>query len=253
MSGMKELHVMILADRDEDYEEDGREDSGEHESSQSKREAEAYVEGWLKAASVALENACYAFNDQREAAELLFSGTAEEDYDNFIDALLGYSGLDFDLDKRVVAPDDDALAEENDEEECCDYHDSFAKTKDTSRIDLGKRGEDAAVRCLEHKGYEILERNWECDFGEADIIALSPEGSVVFIEVKTRKSLRAGFPEEAITLQKRKRYEKIAVDYMTKSDWEDGTPIRFDAVGIIVRGNDRAVLRHHIGFFDACD
>lgn len=124
---------------------------------------------------------------------------------------------------------------------------------DETTKELGRRGEDAATRCLEHKGYEILERNWMGRFGEADIIALSPEGTVVFIEVKTRRNINAGVPEEAVTKAKQRRYEQIALDYLSGSDWPDGTPVRFDAIGICVTGSNKAILRHHLGFFDGCN
>lgn len=219
-------------------------------------DADAYVEGWLAAACGALESVKGLFKEPRIAVEALFDHMVLEEGEAFIDALLTYSGF----------PDDWG---EDEEEDCSDeledwkFGDSpeeqarkeafMAAWERESNQLLGDRGEEAAARCLESKGYEILERKYRCGYGEADIVALSPDGAVVFVEVKTRRSLRAGFPEEAITATKRRRYERIAIEYMTKSDWEDGTPIRFDAVGICVQSNGRAVLRHHIGFFDACD
>lgn len=118
------------------------------------------------------------------------------------------------------------------------------------RQELGRRGEEAAVRYLEKMGYTILERNWFCKFGEADIIAQDLEGTICFIEVKTRQSVEAGFPEEAITQAKQSRYEKIALCYMTTDDWDDATPVRFDAIGICVTAPHKAMLRHHKGCFN---
>ena len=62
---------------------------------------------------------------------------------------------------------------------------------DSHNIELGKRGEDAAARFLYRRGYEIVERNWTCSAGEADIIARDEEW-VVFVEVKTRSSCEKG-------------------------------------------------------------
>lgn len=121
-----------------------------------------------------------------------------------------------------------------------------------TRQELGRKGEEAACRYLEAKGYEILERNWYCHFGEADIIARDPDGVFCFIEVKTRRSIEAGIPEEAITREKRRRYERIALCYMmTCDDWDDNDPVRFDAIGICATGAHRAMLRHHKSCFDA--
>lgn len=121
-----------------------------------------------------------------------------------------------------------------------------------SRMELGRKGEEAAVRYLEARGFDILKRNWFCRFGEADVIARDPDGAICFIEVKTRRSIEAGMPEEAITAEKRKRYERIALCWMMASDeWDDNDEIRFDAICICVTGPHRALLRHHRGCFNA--
>ena len=63
--------------------------------------------------------------------------------------------------------------------------------------ELGKRGEEAATCFLERREYEILDRNWKCIAGEADIVALQDD-TLCFIEVKTRKDAQKGFPSEAL-------------------------------------------------------
>ena len=112
---------------------------------------------------------------------------------------------------------------------------------------LGKRGERAAKDFLVNKGYEILETNWSCFAGEADIIARDGV-EIVFVEVKTRTDLSAGFPEEAVTAQKRDKYEKIASLYL-ESTSEVDVSIRFDVVSILKICDDRGLLRHHINAF----
>ena len=108
---------------------------------------------------------------------------------------------------------------------------------------LGKRGEEAAVRFLERKGFYIHDRNWSCEAGEVDIVA-EEEDYLVFIEVKTRSNCKKGLPEEAITATKRKRYETIAACYLHDHEFVD-KGIRFDVVSILVFSPDRAFLRHH--------
>ncbi|MDO4183266.1 MAG: YraN family protein [Coriobacteriia bacterium] len=112
---------------------------------------------------------------------------------------------------------------------------------------LGAKGEDAAVRYLLRRGYQVLERNWKCNAGEADIIARD-DHYLVFIEVKTRKDEDRGLPEEAVGAEKRNRYERIAASYLRVSDIVD-MQIRFDVIGILVIGPDRAMMRHHINAF----
>jgi putative endonuclease len=110
--------------------------------------------------------------------------------------------------------------------------------------EIGRRGEDAAARFLERRGYDILERNWTCEFGEADIIARN-ETAIVFVEVKTRTDEQLGLPEEAVGPEKRKRYERIAAAYLRDNDTSE-VAIRFDIIAILVIATDRALVRHHI-------
>ena len=120
---------------------------------------------------------------------------------------------------------------------------------DSHNIELGKRGEDAAARFLYRRGYEIVERNWTCSAGEADIIARDEEW-VVFVEVKTRSSCEKGFPSEAVDPEKRKRYDNIAALFLRDYDVVD-VPVRFDVVSIVLVAPDRAMIRHHINAYSS--
>ena len=114
-------------------------------------------------------------------------------------------------------------------------------------IELGRRGEEAAARFLRRRGYQIVERNWKCHAGEVDIIAKDEE-CLVFVEVKTRLNEDQGVPEEAVTAEKRKRYERIAAAFLKTYDEVD-IQIRFDVIGILVLTPDRAMVRHHVNAF----
>lgn len=121
------------------------------------------------------------------------------------------------------------------------------QAKKTHNKEIGRKGEEAAARYLEHVGYEILERNWRCPAGEADIIALDEE-TLVLCEVKTRTSLRRGFPSESVNEKKRSRYELIAAWYLRENDV--GTrPVRFDIIAVLVVNDDRAMIRHYQNAF----
>ncbi len=115
---------------------------------------------------------------------------------------------------------------------------------------LGKRGENAACDFLKRRGYDIIERNWTCPAGEADVIAKDEDGTIVFVEVKTRNGVEAGLPAEAVTPQKRARYERIAGFFLADYDGEE-CRIRFDVIAILVVGENRALLRHYINAFGA--
>lgn len=120
-------------------------------------------------------------------------------------------------------------------------------TPEERRLPLGKRGELAAVRFLERKGYEILETNWTCVAGEADIIALEDD-TLCFVEVKTRSNAEKGFPAEAVNAKKRGCYERIAACYLTTYENCD-IRVRFDVISILVLSENRAFLRFHKNAF----
>jgi putative endonuclease len=108
---------------------------------------------------------------------------------------------------------------------------------------IGKAGEDMACEYLRRGGARIVERNWRCKAGEADIIAMEDE-VLVFVEVKTRRSVRRGLPEEAVDAQKRRGYERIAVQYLASHDVAS-CRVRFDIIAILLYPGERAFVRHH--------
>lgn len=95
---------------------------------------------------------------------------------------------------------------------------------------FGKDGEDLAEKFLTQKGYEIVERNFLIRGGEIDIVS-KIKGWLVFVEVKARKNINHGLPEEAITYWKIKSLKKTALFYTQKIGWGD-KPYRFDLVAI---------------------
>jgi putative endonuclease len=95
---------------------------------------------------------------------------------------------------------------------------------------LGQEGEDRAARYLVKQGYKILERNFSTAAGEIDLIALH-EGTVVFVEVKTRTTDAYGAPELAVTPQKQRRMVKAALSYINRRKFHQ-VPCRFDVVAI---------------------
>ncbi len=115
------------------------------------------------------------------------------------------------------------------------------------RMELGRRGEDAAAAYLERVGLVVVHRNWRCTSGEADLVALDGE-TVVIVEVKTRRSTAAGTPEEAVSPTKQRRLARIARHYLAEAGLSE-CEVRFDVVAIYPVSDDRAVLRHHRAAF----
>ena len=98
------------------------------------------------------------------------------------------------------------------------------------------------------KGYEIVARDWDSPAGNVDIVAKTAD-AIVFVEVKTRSNSDA-FPEESITPKKRARYERIATAFLVDYEAVE-IAVRFDTIGILVMGPERALIRHHVNAFGA--
>lgn len=96
---------------------------------------------------------------------------------------------------------------------------------------LGKEGERAVRELLKKKGYRILEANYRTRYGEVDIIA-AEEGTLVFVEVKTRASTNCGLPEEAVDYRKQQRIRKLAVQYLSQPGHGCYSDLRFDVASV---------------------
>jgi len=112
---------------------------------------------------------------------------------------------------------------------------------------VGRRGEDAAAAYLERIGYTIVERNWQTRAGEIDIVALDAD-TVVMCEVKTRRTVSKGTPEEAVTPTKQRRIARLAKAYLQYAGLDE-VAVRFDVITLLVLAEDRALLRHHRAAF----
>jgi putative endonuclease len=99
------------------------------------------------------------------------------------------------------------------------------------RQQFGKKSENLAVWYLKKNGYKILEQNYRTPLGEIDIIAKEKK-TIVFVEVKSRKSIRYGNPKWAVTLKKQRKISMVALQYL-KSIRQTDARARFDVVAII--------------------
>lgn len=99
--------------------------------------------------------------------------------------------------------------------------------------ELGKKGEEIALRFLKMNGYRILEKNYVCKMGEMDIIAKEKD-TLVFIEVKTRTSTEFGPPQLAVNSRKQRQLSKVALNYLNEKRLKD-VKARFDVVAILLR------------------
>jgi putative endonuclease len=112
----------------------------------------------------------------------------------------------------------------------------------------GKQGEELACAELCRRGYAISARRYRSRFGEIDIVA-ERDGTVVFVEVKTRRSARRGLAAECIPGWKRRRIGAMALDYLAWSN-RPHARCRFDVVAIDGFGTEAEQLRVIEGAFD---
>ncbi len=106
----------------------------------------------------------------------------------------------------------------------------------------GLRGETMAVELLKEKNYNILEKNYSNRFGEIDIIA-EDCGTIVFVEVKTRKNYRFGRPHEAVDYEKIRHIKNTADRYIAQKQWYR-LPIRYDIIEIILEEDEKNKINH---------
>lgn len=95
---------------------------------------------------------------------------------------------------------------------------------------FGRESESIAIKYLKRNGYKILEQNYRTKLGEIDIIAKDKE-SLVFVEVKARKSTRFGNPKWAVTYKKQQKISMVALCYL-KATKQSNVKARFDVVAI---------------------
>ena len=115
---------------------------------------------------------------------------------------------------------------------------------------LGQRGEAAAARYLRRLGYKILARGERKGPGELDLVAVDGR-TIVFVEVKTRRSSEQGHPVEAVDTGKQRRLTRLAVTFLKRRHLLE-YPARFDVVAVTWPGDERRPrIEHFPNAFEA--
>lgn len=116
--------------------------------------------------------------------------------------------------------------------------------------DLGRRGEAAAADFLRGLGYVILEQTVRKKSGELDLVALDGR-TVVFVEVKSRRSDGRGTPGLAVDVAKQKRLTRAGLAYLKRHRLLE-QPARFDVVAVVWPvGEGKPEVTHFRGAFAA--
>jgi putative endonuclease len=111
------------------------------------------------------------------------------------------------------------------------------------RHDLGLRAESAAAAWLRSRGWQILARRWRSGQGELDLVCVDPGGMLVGVEVKLRRTGRAGTALEAIDRRRLARLRASLVAYAVASNVRS-VGLRIDLVSATPAGEAWRLARH---------
>ena len=117
-----------------------------------------------------------------------------------------------------------------------------------SSRELGLRGEDIARKHLEALGFSIVSRNFRSRFGEIDLVAKDGD-TIVFVEVKARRSRQFGLAVEQITKGKQKKIIKTAGEYLRRCGSFESC-VRFDVLAIDILPGGKEIIEHVKGAFN---
>jgi putative endonuclease len=111
-----------------------------------------------------------------------------------------------------------------------------------SAYSLGRCGEEAALRYLERKKFRIVAQRFRLYRGEIDIIAYDKD-TLVFVEVKTRRSREFYSPEESVTPTKQKQIKKIALGFLALHKIMEAE-CRFDVLSLVRADKGEYIIQH---------
>lgn len=117
-----------------------------------------------------------------------------------------------------------------------------------SRQQKGKEGEALAAAFLERRGMRITDKNVRCSMGEIDLVGRDGK-TIVFIEVKARRTTGRGLPQQAVSAEKQRKLTRLAQWYI-KNKRLEGHSVRFDVVAVTWK-DEEPVLNWIANAFDA--
>jgi len=113
----------------------------------------------------------------------------------------------------------------------------------SDRARLGRWSEKRCERFLKAKGLRTLTRNYRCKMGELDLVMVDPDGSIVFVEVRSRTDKMLVAPEETITPTKWGHVNQAARFFLAAHKIEN-RPLRFDVVTLVLGRSGPPQIEH---------
>lgn len=96
---------------------------------------------------------------------------------------------------------------------------------------LGRRGEELARRYFQKNGFIVVDHNFRLRWGEIDLV-LRKDKAFRFVEVKFRRNIDYGLPEEAVVKNKQKRIKNVALYWLKRRHLPLDTEVHFDILAI---------------------
>lgn len=112
---------------------------------------------------------------------------------------------------------------------------------------LGERAEEAAAAWLTSRAWTILARRWRCPDGELDLVGYDPDRVLVAVEVKVRRTGRAGSPEETIDQRRLRRLRAALWRFASETPNAARNGLRVDLVAMHAGSPGEWRLTHHRG------
>ena len=100
-----------------------------------------------------------------------------------------------------------------------------------SKTSLGKLGETLACEYMVKNHHNIVDRNFRCPLGEIDLIVRKNK-AFRFVEVKFRRTLNYGLPQDSVVKRKQQRIRNAAIIWLKRRYLPLNSEIHFDVLAI---------------------
>lgn len=107
----------------------------------------------------------------------------------------------------------------------------------------GRKGEVLAATFLAKRGYKIIQTNFSTRFGEIDIIAEKGQTTHI-VEVRLRRGIFYGTPEESLTFKKLKKLKYITLFYLNR--FKDLKLFEVEFISIVLSGGSGTIKKYNI-------
>lgn len=113
---------------------------------------------------------------------------------------------------------------------------------------LGRWGQNRSQKYLSRRGCKTLARNYACSGGELDLVVADTDGTIVFVEVKTRQSEDFAPAKAAVNVKKQQKMIRTAKRFLREFNISD-RPLRFDVMTVILGVTGDPVIQHYPNAF----